>query len=86
MSTRRLDDLRAHAQCASALRLAQGEAPGQRRPPKARLRELERACEGAEARLRAAEPEERRARKTGGPLNELVPTARRTAPTTRAAA
>jgi len=30
------------------------------------VRALERACEGAEARLRAAQAEERRARNTGG--------------------
>lgn len=45
------------------------------------MREFERACEGTAARLRAAEPEERRAHRNGGapPGPSWCPTARRTA-------
>ena len=68
MSTRHLDDLRAQAQYArQRYDLYKAKAYGQRPTSLARMRELERACEGAEARLRAAEAEERRrARSTEG--------------------
>lgn len=67
MSTRHLDDLRAEAQYAGQrYDLYKAKAYGQRPTSAARTRKLERACEGAEARLRAAEAEERRARSTGG--------------------
>ena len=62
MSTRHLDDLRAEAQYArQRYDLYKAKAYGQRPTSLARMRELERACAGAEARLRAAEAEERRA-------------------------
>jgi hypothetical protein len=68
MSTRHLDDLRAEAQYArQRYDLYKAKAYGQRPTSLARMRELERACELAEARLRAAEAEERRARSTEGP-------------------
>jgi len=61
MSTRHLDDLRAQAQHArQRYDLYKAKAYGPRPTSPARLRELERACEGAEARLLAAEAEERR--------------------------
>lgn len=63
MSTRHLDDLRVQAQYArQRYDLYKARAYGQRPTSPARLRELERASEQAEARLRAAETEERRAR------------------------
>ena len=66
MSTRHLDDLRVQAQYArQRYDLYKAKAYGQRATNPARLRELQRACEQAEARLRAAEAEERRARSTG---------------------
>jgi hypothetical protein len=66
MSTRHLDALRAEAQYArQRYDLYKAKAYGQRPTSSARLRELARACEAAEARLRAAEAEERRARATG---------------------
>ena len=59
MSTRHLDDLRAQAQHArQRYDLYKARAYGQRPTSEARMRELQRACEGAEARLRAAEAEE----------------------------
>jgi hypothetical protein len=62
MSTRRLDDLRAQAQYArQRYDLYKAKAYGPRLTSPARLRELQRACEQAEARLRAAEAQERRA-------------------------
>jgi hypothetical protein len=65
MSTRRLDELRAQAQYArERYQLYKAKAYGQRSTSQARMRELERAYEGAQARLRAAEAEERRARST----------------------
>jgi len=69
MSTRHLDDLRAEAQHArQRYDLYKAKAYRQRPTSKARMRELERACEEAEARLRAAEAQERGARNTdGGP-------------------
>ena len=69
MSTRHLDDLRAQAQHArQRYDLYKARAYGQRPTSAARMRELQRACEGAEARLRAAEAEEaeRGARSRGG--------------------
>jgi len=67
MFTRRLDDMRAQAQHArQRYDLYKARAYGQRPTGLARMRELERACEGAEARLRAAEAEERRARSACG--------------------
>jgi hypothetical protein len=59
MSTRHLDDLRAQAQHArQRYDLYKARAYGQRPTSEVRMRELQRACEGAEARLRAAEAEE----------------------------
>jgi hypothetical protein len=67
MTTRHLDDLRAEAQYArERYDLYKAKAYGQRPTSESRMRELERACEGAEARLRAAEAQERGARSTGG--------------------
>jgi hypothetical protein len=66
MSTRHLDDLRAQAQHArQRYDLYKAKAYGQRLTSPARMRELQRACEQAEARLRAAEAQERRARTEG---------------------
>jgi hypothetical protein len=66
MSTRHLDDLRAQAQYArQRYDLYKAKAYGQRPTSPARMRELQRACEQAEARLRAAEAQERRARTAG---------------------
>jgi hypothetical protein len=63
MSTRHLDDLRAQAQYArQRYDLYKARAYGQRPTSPARLRELERASDQAQARLSAAEREERRAR------------------------
>ena len=60
MSTRHLEDLRAQAQHArQRYDLCQARAYGQRPTSEARMRELQRACEQAEARLRAAEAERR---------------------------
>jgi hypothetical protein len=65
MSTRHLDDLRAQAQHArQRYQLYKAKVYGPRTTSLARLRELERAYEQAETRLRAAEAEERRARST----------------------
>jgi hypothetical protein len=66
MATRQLDDLRAQAQHArQRYDLYKARAYGQRPTSPARMRELQRACEQAEALLRAAEAQERRARKAG---------------------
>jgi hypothetical protein len=66
MSIEHLDDLRAQARYArERYQLYKAKAYGQRATSPARLRELERACEQAEARLRAAEAEEQRARAAG---------------------
>ena len=66
MSTSHLDDLRAQARYArQRYDLYRARAYGQRPTSPARMRELERACEQAEARLRAAEAEERLARTAG---------------------
>ena len=63
MSTRHLDDLRAQAQHArQRYQLYEARVYGQRATNLARLRELERAYEQAEARLRAAEAQEPRSR------------------------
>ena len=60
MSTRHLDDLRAQAQYArQRYDLYKARAYGQRPTSDARMRELQRASEQAEARLRAAEGERR---------------------------
>ncbi len=65
MSTRHLDELRAQAQYArQRYQLYKAKAYGQRATSQARMRELERAYEGAEARRRAAEAKERRPRST----------------------
>jgi hypothetical protein len=65
MSTRHLDDLRVQAQHArQRYQLYKAQVYGPRATSLARLRELERAYEQAEARLRAAEAQERRARTT----------------------
>jgi hypothetical protein len=58
MSTRHLEDLRAQALHArQRYDLYKARAYGQRPTSEARMRELQRACEQAEARLRAAEAE-----------------------------
>jgi hypothetical protein len=63
MATDRLDDLRAQAQFArERYRLYKAKAYGPRPTSAERLRELQRACEQAEDRLRFAEAEEERAR------------------------
>jgi hypothetical protein len=60
MSTRHLDDLRAQAQHArQRYELYKAKAYGQRATSPARMRELQRASEQAEARLRAAEEQAR---------------------------
>ena len=65
MSTRHLDDLRVQAQHArQRYDLYKAKAYGQRPTSPARMRELERACEHAEARLRDAEAQERDTRTT----------------------
>ena len=66
MSAKHLDDLRVQAQYArQRFDLYKAKAYGQRPTSPARMRELERACERAEARLRAAVADERRVRNTG---------------------
>lgn len=66
MSADHLDDLRAQARYArQRFDLYKAKAYGPRLTSPARLRELERACEQAEAHLRAAEAEQRRARTAG---------------------
>ena len=63
MSTRRLDDLRAQAQHArQRYELYKAKAYGQRATGPARMRELQRASDQADARLKAAEAQERRDR------------------------
>jgi hypothetical protein len=60
VSTRHLDDLRAQAQYArQRYELYKARAYGQRPTSDTRMRELQRAAEQAEARLRAAEAEQR---------------------------
>lgn len=62
MPTEQLDDLRAMAHHArESYRLYKAKAYGPRPTSPARLRELQLACEQAEARLRFAEAEEQRA-------------------------
>jgi hypothetical protein len=66
MSAEHLDDLRTQARYArERYQLYKAKAYGPRLTSPARLRELERASEQAEARLRAAETEEQRARAAG---------------------
>ena len=66
MAINHLENLRAEAQHArQRYQLYKAKAYGQRPTNPARMRELERVCEGAEARLRAAEAEERRAGSSG---------------------
>jgi hypothetical protein len=66
MSTKHLDDLRAQAQHArQRYDLYKARAYGQRPTSPTRMREYQRACEQAEARLRAAEGQERRDRAKG---------------------
>ena len=61
VSTTHLDDLRAQARYArQRYDLYKARAYGQRPTSLARMRELQRACEQTEARLRAAEAQERR--------------------------
>jgi hypothetical protein len=65
MSTRHLDDLRAQAQHArQRYDLYKAKAYGPSPTSPTRMRELQRACEQAEARLHAAEAQERRRRTT----------------------
>ncbi len=65
MSTDHLDDLRVQAQYArQRYDLYKAKAYGQRPTSQKRMLELERVCEGAEARLRVAEAEDRLARAT----------------------
>jgi hypothetical protein len=60
MSTPHLEDLRAQAKHArQRYDLYKARAYGQRPTSPARMRELQRACEQAETRLRAAEAQER---------------------------
>jgi hypothetical protein len=60
MSTPHLEDLRAQAQHArQRYDLYKARAYGQRPTSPARMHELQRACEQAETRLRAAEAQER---------------------------
>ncbi len=60
MSNNHLDDLRAEAQHArQRYDLYKARAYGQRPTSEARMRELQRACEQAEARLRTAQAERR---------------------------
>jgi hypothetical protein len=62
MSAEHLDDLRAQAHYArERYDLYKAKAYGPRTTSPARLRELERECQRAEARLHSAEAEERRA-------------------------
>jgi hypothetical protein len=66
MSTDHLEDLRAQAQYArERYQLYKAKAYGQRPTSPARLRQLQRACEQVEARLRFAEAEEQRAHDVG---------------------
>ena len=66
MSSRHLDDLRAQAQHArQRYDLYKAKVYGPRPTSLARMRELQRASEQAEARLRAAEAQERRVRTAG---------------------
>jgi len=65
MSTRQLDDLRVQARYArERYDLYKAKVYGPRPTSPARMRELQRECERAEARLRAAQAEERRVRIT----------------------
>ncbi len=63
MPTDHLDDLRAQALYArQRLDLYKARAYGSRATSPVRMRELQRSCDQAEARLRAAQAEERRDR------------------------
>jgi hypothetical protein len=63
IAVRDLVVLRAEARYArERYELYKAKAYGQRPTSETRMRELQRVCEGAEGRLRAAEAEERRAR------------------------
>jgi hypothetical protein len=63
MSTRHLDDLRVQARYArERYDLYKAKVYGPRPTSPARMRELQRECERAEARLRAAQAEQRRVR------------------------
>jgi len=67
MSTKHLDDLRAQAQYArERYDLYKARAYGQRPTSEARMRELQRAWEQAEARLHAAEAQWRSAHPADG--------------------
>jgi hypothetical protein len=67
MSIEHLDDLRTQAKYArERYQLYKAKVYGPRDTSPARLRELQRAYEQAEARLRAAEAEEQRAPTTAG--------------------
>jgi hypothetical protein len=69
----RLDDLRAMAQYArERYQLYKAKSYGPRPTSPQRLRELQRAYDQAEARLRAAEAEERRATDAGDGRQETV--------------
>ena len=71
MSSGHLDDLRAQAQYArERYQLYKAKAYGQRRTSPARLRELQRAYEQAQARVRFAEAEEQRAHNVGDRLRD----------------
>lgn len=71
VSTTHLDDLRAQARYArQRYDLYKARAYGQRSTSPARMRELQRACEQTEARLRAAEAQERLARIAGNSAPE----------------
>lgn len=68
MSSGHLDDLRVQAQYArQRYDLYKARAYGQRPTSPTRLRELQRASEQAEARLRAAEAQERAPTTDGSP-------------------
>jgi hypothetical protein len=68
MPTEHLDDLRARAQYArERYQLYKAKALGQRPTSAARLRELQRASEHADARLRFAQAEDRRGSKGKDP-------------------
>ncbi len=63
MTIRDLEGLRAEAQYArERYQLYKAKAYGQRATSPARMRELQQACEQAEARIRAAVAQERRSR------------------------
>jgi len=66
MPVEHLDDLRAEARHArERYQLYKARALGQRPTSEQRLRELQRACQQAEERLRFAEDEQQRGREQG---------------------